>query len=1085
MTKKVAFILLLISSSVNAKVLYYSEPGALPEVLAQLAEQHELQIFFKSRLLRGYQTPALEADSLPDLLNALLKETGLHINWLDEKSLVIRESLAPQIVTPVPPKKVELLPEQPEVIEVRGVRSSLQHSLLRKRHASQIIDVITAEDIGKLPDTTITDSLQRVTGIQITRSAGEGSKLNVRGMPQVTTTLNGEQMVSAGSINVLQPDYMDVPSALVSSLDVIKTPQASQLHTGISGTIDIHTWRPFNLKEGLSLHSTFEKNTGSMSEDSGHQANLFVGYNSEHFGLVLNGYNNRVNLANYSLGSTGNSGSYWWKVASEHEGFYDSHSPSGSTDYSGDGDSNDSLLAAQGHVASNRFVERERSGLSSSFEVGFTPQLKLILDLFYTQMHQNRREANFIASQSWTPIWGWYLPEDPVVVADTYQEGEEVFYMEKGTLQATSINAQSRAEVTANDTLNTNLELSYSTARATTQFRLIHGRAESSFENSVIDGWLGDGSARNSLYRTPSGNTLVNPNGYQGLTPVNLQGDPIESEYKVYPLGIDYTGEFPHWQLPDLDDEPFGEDPSRYGFVSTYSSRNYHDTARLTALRNDTEIDFYGEHLHSFKIGMRYGKRTTTRDYYDYLAPFTSSEGNTMYARWKDAKLVFPDTGYSYVPQMSFDQLPADWLIQVNDFGPATGIPPIWFVDPKLMDDAIGFQESLFPGHIKSFYANESYKVKHQKLSAYLQADFEGELPWQNLSYSANLGVQFVSNTNLITQYIEGLSTDPLSYNGELYVRGPGATANSIGELLYENSHQVWLPSFNLALYPSDDHIVRFSWSKKQTEQDAENLGRGLAITRIQDKEDPNLFKASSAKRRGNPELEPWLSDNLDLTWEWYFNPTGLLSFGAFYINVASFIENSSYFATNIPDSDGVVRKKQLPVSTIDNGKDGVLKGVEITWQNSLAFIAPQFDSFGFLFNYTWALSDSARKDYYGKPLPVPDNSEHQANSILWYDNGKLQTRLALNYRSKKFISQIAPWDKGTRLQRSLAHWQAPTLYVDLSMSYQLTPQLKLFFTGNNLTEEYQSTYLQWPTLTYSQQITEARFAIGFNLALD
>src|SRR5665213_3258018 len=77
-------------------------------------------------------------------------------------------------------------------IVVTGVRASEERSVALKRGASIIQDSISAEDIGKLPDTTISDSLQRITGVQIDRNGGEGTSVNIRGLPQVGTLLNGE-----------------------------------------------------------------------------------------------------------------------------------------------------------------------------------------------------------------------------------------------------------------------------------------------------------------------------------------------------------------------------------------------------------------------------------------------------------------------------------------------------------------------------------------------------------------------------------------------------------------------------------------------------------------------------------------------------------------------------------------------------------------------------------------------------------------------------------------------------------------------------------------------------------------------------
>jgi TonB-dependent receptor len=112
---------------------------------------------------------------------------------------------------------------------VRGVRAAQAAAIENKRAAAQIVDSISAEDIGKLPDVTITDSLQRVPGVQIRRSAGEGSQLNIRGMPQVQMTMNGELYLSAGggdqygqpNLGRGQPDFVDIPPTLFSGVDVI------------------------------------------------------------------------------------------------------------------------------------------------------------------------------------------------------------------------------------------------------------------------------------------------------------------------------------------------------------------------------------------------------------------------------------------------------------------------------------------------------------------------------------------------------------------------------------------------------------------------------------------------------------------------------------------------------------------------------------------------------------------------------------------------------------------------------------------------------------------------------------------------
>ena len=137
-------------------------------------------------------------------------------------------------------------------VSVSGVRSSQIRAIDLKRDAANIQDSITAENIGALPDTTITDSLQRVTGVQINRDAGVGTSVDVRGLPQVGTMLNGEVFITADQIDTQQPDFTMLPSTLFHGVDVVKSSTANETDGGISGAIDLHTYRPWDLPNGFT-----------------------------------------------------------------------------------------------------------------------------------------------------------------------------------------------------------------------------------------------------------------------------------------------------------------------------------------------------------------------------------------------------------------------------------------------------------------------------------------------------------------------------------------------------------------------------------------------------------------------------------------------------------------------------------------------------------------------------------------------------------------------------------------------------------------------------------------------------------------
>lgn len=115
-----------------------------------------------------------------------------------------------------------------EVIEVRGIRSSMAENLAVKRLSSSIVDAITAEDIGKFPDKNVADSLARVPGIVINRDGGEGSTVSIRGLSSdlTYTQLNGNFIASSPGEPSRSFDYSLLPSAMISSVEVFKSPEA-------------------------------------------------------------------------------------------------------------------------------------------------------------------------------------------------------------------------------------------------------------------------------------------------------------------------------------------------------------------------------------------------------------------------------------------------------------------------------------------------------------------------------------------------------------------------------------------------------------------------------------------------------------------------------------------------------------------------------------------------------------------------------------------------------------------------------------------------------------------------------------------
>ncbi|RDV29021.1 TonB-dependent receptor [Alteromonas aestuariivivens] len=148
-----------------------------------------------------------------------------------------------------------------EVIEVRGFTSSLKASMLDKKASDVVSDGITAEDLGKFPDQNVAESLQRITGVAIDRSGGEGQFITVRGFgPEFNTVLvNGRQLATENQGRAFSFDTL--PAELISGANVYKSPMASMQEGGIGATVELTTARPFDFdgfKAAASVKGMYE-----------------------------------------------------------------------------------------------------------------------------------------------------------------------------------------------------------------------------------------------------------------------------------------------------------------------------------------------------------------------------------------------------------------------------------------------------------------------------------------------------------------------------------------------------------------------------------------------------------------------------------------------------------------------------------------------------------------------------------------------------------------------------------------------------------------------------------------------------------
>lgn len=1021
-----------------------------------------------------------------------------------------------------------------EEVLVTGIRQSVQKSIDIKRNAGSVVDSITATDIGKLPDATIADSLQRIPGIQITRSGGEGAVVNIRGNGNVTTTLNGEQMLSAGSITTITPDFADIPSTMVSGLDVYKSPEAKHLVSGLAGTINLRTSRPFSLEEGLTAVAKAEATYGSLGKEVDPGFSAFVGWNNnDRLGVSLNLSKSTSYLADYNNGAQGaETGQYggWSFNASEASSFVVDN-----LDVNGDGDTNDVFYAFQGHQAGNRFIDRDRTGLNGTLQFRLNDAISFTGDVFYTKMEEYQYFAGFVASQGWQNQTGWFTP-DPGGLSEypninfpddelTVNEGN-YYTVQSAEYQARAIKTHTQTWAIDKEALNTNLQMDFEVGAISGKVRWIHAEGTNDMARSIVDAHIDSGVQRGDVYQAFGEDPIdANPWGYDGVpaylpdgsrvpqldengNPVtDGDGNPVYADpYYVIPVGISYNNGRQNWTLPMLTvtesdgsetTELLGSNLARYSAKSTNVYGEY-TNASLDALRVDASISLNFNHLQSLDVGARYGTREVEKSGWYGGVARTNQYGDAFLARWKDTATRAPyrageeppgGEAESYIEPISFTELQAQGMITaIDDFHGTSGLGTLYFIDPKAMKDPLAWHEKMYGTNITAPDAANVYTVEEATSSAFIQANLEGEL--FTLPYRANIGFRYV-NTAFDVAQSEALQGESAIFGGQEFLLGPGMVAPVGNIIKTDTSYSDVLPAFNFAADLTDNQILRASYNKSVSTHNTDMLGGGLTVNRVANcglvSNGATVFCATGGGQEGNPTLEPNRNTNADISYEWYFADSSLLSVGLFWVQANTGFESVTIQRDDIPDSDGVVRGYDLNTgefrgyveiqTTITTEESSETYGAELGYRQSFDFLDGFWGGFGIDANFTYSPSDGSNHDYYGDKNPASGNSEYQTNFALWYEAHGWEARIAHNYRSEMFVS------RKQEVNYHFGYWVAPTNYVDASLAYQFNDWAKISLQATNLTEEYIETYHQWENHIDGRFYNERRLTLGFQLS--
>jgi len=389
-----------------------------------------------------------------------------------------------------------------------------------------------------------------------------------------------------------------------------------------------------------------------------------------------------------------------------------------------------------------------------------------------------------------------------------------------------------------------------------------------------------------------------------------------------------------------------------------------------------------------------------------------------------------PNQWLTYDPEAFFDYATSDAAVQ--QIADATG---------ESFDDVRAAIDATNIGNPQP--SNDSFVVSEEVLSAYAQFYFTTEI--SEMPLDVNFGFRYsetdtsVDGTSQIVRDLQPIPNDPSDLN-VVYETEVGAPVNE------KNSYSSLLPNLNVKLQLTDDLYLRYAFSETLTRPMMDDLVPVFNVTVSR----PGNLQAQA----GNTELKPYKATSWDVSLEWYYDDTSYFSAAAFNKEVEDFI------AGDVADESLFLESGEYVFSVLRprNGDTLEVEGLELAWLHTLE------SGFGIQANATIVNSDAEFS------LPGLGNSQ---NITLFYEKDAFQARVALNNR-ETFMQEAVSTLGGTEPRFTETYTQ-----VDMSVSYDVTESLTVFFEGINITDE-ELTRRGRLSEHFVQQVADgARYAVG------
>ena len=730
--------------------------------------------------------------------------------------------------------------DEGDAIVVTGIRSSLANALNEKRNATSLVEVIQAEDIGKLPDQNLAEVLENVAGVQITREAGVGTGVQIRGTNDNRTEINGVSTVGSGTGRG-GISFEDINAAIIASVEVTKAPTAKTIEGSVGGTVNLRTIRPLDLRETLIAFRA----QGEYSELS----DIITPRLSGSFGK-------KFDLGGGELGIV-LSGSWSQQEATSFRPRVDRDvvvptTPTVRTATGGAGPAFP-FLGIQFLNQELENFEYETVNFAGSLEYAPNDNLTFYFDTIYNDQ-QRRQDSSRVQASGVTGDGNILLRNNVPTQFETVNFGS-LGGTNLGSIQAALVGTiVPNAALDADDP---NLRFSSDVGARLTTSELY--RLGTKFEFGRISGVV-EGSRSISNSRNPDLSTtlnFVNPN-VPLVSTANDNRVPFAYDLSggALTFGIDSSSAIAPTSAQLLN-------PANVRLqqvvVGDNTTRNKED-----AFRTDLTYDLDGSHpnLISVDFGYRYNK--TSNAFTQIRSTFTTSNINSSPSGTALASLIVPGP---------------------SNFGSADG-RSLFFRDFVLIDPNVAFSDRA--GTLAALQAAiEATPLGISTVAPLLANPAVVPIGSFNVDETVHAGY---GQLNL--EFGPVRAAAGLRYvNSKVESFGTGQTgATTFVPLSAVGKYKNWLPRFNITADLSDDIVTRASYTRDLNRPNFNSLSLSTNFPT-----GPN-----NAVNVGNPDLVPETVDSYDLSLDYYFAPSSVISVALFHkVRTSLFVTRVEAAATD------------------------------------------------------------------------------------------------------------------------------------------------------------------------------------------